>query len=84
MNNHVPGVFPPEHLIDERQKVPKDTQIDKGMEIARRMICQLERDAICDGVPIVAIGKEEPVPSVLTTPGIAWSQRYPTALLFDS
>jgi 5,10-methylenetetrahydrofolate reductase len=53
-------------LIDELANAPKGTALNKGIEIAGRMIATLKKEAICDGVHIMAIGKEEVVPDILT------------------
>ncbi len=70
MNNNVPGVFVPQNLIDELAGAPKGTAIKKGIEIAGRMIRQIKEEGICDGVHIMAIGKEEAVPDILSVAGI--------------
>jgi len=70
MNNNVPGVFVPQILIDELAGAPKGTAIKKGIEIAGRMIRQIKKEEICDGVHIMAIGKEEVVPDILSAAGI--------------
>ncbi len=70
MNNNVPGVFVPQALIDELAGAPKGTAIKKGIEIAGRMIRQIKEEGICDGVHIMAIGKEEVVPDILSAAGI--------------
>ncbi len=70
MNNNVPGVFVPQNLIDELAGAPKGTAIKKGIEIAGRMIRQIKEEGICDGVHIMAIGKEEAVPDILSAAGI--------------
>ncbi len=70
MNNNVPGVFVPQALIDELAGAPKGTAIKKGIEIAGRMIRQIKEEEICDGVHIMAIGKEEVVPDILSAAGI--------------
>lgn len=70
MNNNVPGVFVPQTLIDELAGAPKGTAIKKGIEIAGRMIRQIKEEEICDGVHIMAIGKEEVVPDILSAAGI--------------
>jgi 5,10-methylenetetrahydrofolate reductase len=57
-------------LIDELANAPKGTALNKGIEIAGRMIATLKKEAICDGVHIMAIGKEEVVPDILTAAGI--------------
>ena len=70
MNNNVPGVFVPQTLIDELAGAPKGTAIKKGIEIAGCMIRQIKEEEICDGVHIMAIGKEEVVPYILSAAGI--------------
>ncbi len=70
MTENVPGIFVPQHLIDELANAPKGTALNKGIEIAGRMIATLKKEAICDGVHIMAIGKEEVVPEILTAAGI--------------
>lgn len=72
MNANVPGVFVPQELIDEMANVPKGKglALQKGIEIAGRMIKQLKETVICDGVHIMAIGKEEVVPDILTAAGL--------------
>lgn len=66
MSENVPGIFVPQHLIDELANAPKGTALNKGIEIAGRMVATLKKEAICDGVHIMAIGKEEVVPDILT------------------
>ena len=70
MNNNVPGVLVPQALIDELAGASKGTAIKKGIEIAGRMIRQIKEEEICDGVHIMAIGKEEVVPDILSAAGI--------------
>lgn len=70
MTDNVPGIFVPQHLIDELANAPKGTALSKGIEIAGRMIATLKKEAICDGVHIMAIGKEEVVPDILAAAGI--------------
>jgi 5,10-methylenetetrahydrofolate reductase len=70
MNNNVPGVFVPQALIDELAGAPKGTAIKKGIKIAGRMIRQIKEEEICDGVHIMAIGKEEMVPDILSAAGM--------------
>ena len=65
MNNNVPGIFVPERLIEELAKAEKGKAIEVGIGIAGRMIRQLRQEQICDGVHIMAIGKEERVPDIL-------------------
>jgi methylenetetrahydrofolate reductase (NADPH) len=70
MTQNVPGIFVPQNLIDELSAVPKEEMLNKGIEIAGRMIAALKKDAICDGVHIMAIGKEEVVPDILAAAGL--------------
>jgi len=65
MTANVPGIFVPQNLIDELAAVPKEEMLGKGIEIAGRMIAALKKDSVCDGVHIMAIGKEEVVPDIL-------------------
>jgi len=70
MTANVPGIFVPQNLIDELAAVPKEEMLNKGIEIAGRMIAALKKDSICDGVHIMAIGKEEVVPDILAAAGL--------------
>jgi methylenetetrahydrofolate reductase (NADPH) len=70
MNKNVPGVVVPQPLIDEMAGAPKGQALAKGIEIAGRMIRRLKTEKICDGVHIMAIGKEEVVPDILQAAGI--------------
>jgi 5,10-methylenetetrahydrofolate reductase len=65
MNKNVPGVFVPQPLIDEMKSAPKGEALRVGIEIAARMIRAIRENQICDGVHIMAIGKEEVVPQIL-------------------
>jgi 5,10-methylenetetrahydrofolate reductase len=71
MNENVPGIFVPKNLIDELAGAPKGEALNKGIEIAGRMIAELKGNSICDGVHIMAIGKEEVVPDILAAAGLA-------------
>ena len=42
----------------------------KGIEIAGRTIAALKKGDICDGVHIMAIGREEVVPDILAAAGL--------------
>ncbi len=70
MNENVPGIFVPQNLIDELASAPKGEALNKGIEIAGRMIATLKKESICDGVHVMAIGKEEVVPDILAAAGI--------------
>jgi len=71
MTENVPGVFVPQNLIDELAAAPKGEAINKGIEIAGRMIATLEKESICHGVHVMAIGREEVVPDILKAAGLA-------------
>jgi 5,10-methylenetetrahydrofolate reductase len=70
MNENVPGIFVPQDLIDEMAAAPKGEALSTGIGIAGRMIAELKRDSVCDGVHIMAIGKEEVVPDILAAAGL--------------
>lgn len=65
MNKNVPGVVVPQALIDEMAGAAKGQALAKGIEIAGRMIRQIREEKICDGVHVMAIGKEDKVPDIL-------------------
>ena len=71
MTENVPGIFVPKNLIDELASAPKGGALSKGIEIAGRMIAEIKRNSICDGVHIMAIGKEEVVPDILAAAGLS-------------
>jgi len=70
MTDNVPGIFVPPNLIDELAAAPKGEALNKGIEIAGRMIVALKKDFICDGVHVMAIGREEVVPDILAAAGL--------------
>jgi methylenetetrahydrofolate reductase (NADPH) len=70
ITENVPGIVVPPHLIDELAAAPKGRALEKGIEIAGRMVATLKRERICDGVHIMAIGKEELVPDILSAAGL--------------
>lgn len=70
MTDNVPGIFVPQNLIDELAAAPKGEAVKKGIEIAGRMIATLKKDSICDGVHVMAIGREELVPDILAAAGL--------------
>ena len=71
MNENVPGIFVPQDLIDELSKAPKGEAVNKGIEIAGRTIATLRKESLCDGVHIMAIGREEVVPQILKVAGLS-------------
>jgi 5,10-methylenetetrahydrofolate reductase len=70
MTANVPGIFVPPDLLDEMSAAPKEEMLAKGIEIAGRTIAALKKDNLCDGVHIMAIGREETVPDILAAAGM--------------
>ena len=71
MNRAVPGIFVPDALLEELGSVPKEEQLKKGIEIAARHIAFLRDNKVCDGVHVMAIGKEEIIPEILSLAGVS-------------
>ena len=71
MNNNVPGIFVPQGLIDKMASAEKGKALQTGIDIAGEMIKAIKEESICDGVHIMAIGKEEVVPDILDAAGIS-------------
>lgn len=70
MNKNVAGVNVPQDLIDEMDGAPKGRKLEKGIEIAGRMIKRIKDEKMCEGVHIMAIGKEEVVPDIMSAAGL--------------
>ena len=70
MNANVPGIFVPQELIDELAGAEKGKALQKGIEIAGRTIGTIKDESICDGVHIMAVGREEVVPEILAAAGL--------------
>ncbi len=70
MNKNVAGVNVPQELIDEMSSAPKGRALDKGIEIAGRMIKRIRAEKMCDGVHVMAIGREEVVPDIISAAGL--------------
>ncbi len=70
MNKNVAGVVVPQSLIDEMEAAPKGRKLEKGVEIAGRMIRRIKEEKMCDGVHVMAIGKEELVPDIMSMAGL--------------
>ena len=70
MNKNVAGVFVPQELIDEMDAAPKGRKLEKGIEIAGLMIKRIRDEKMCDGVHIMAIGREELVPDIMSAAGL--------------
>ncbi|MEI6258919.1 MAG: methylenetetrahydrofolate reductase [Deltaproteobacteria bacterium] len=65
MNQNVAGIYVPDNLIAEMAGAPKGGALQKGIEIASRMIRRIKEEGIAHGVHIMAIGKETVVPDIL-------------------
>lgn len=70
MNNNIAGVSVPQDLIDELASAPKGKALSKGIEIAGRMIRRIQDENMCDGVHIMAIGKEEKTIDIMAAAGL--------------
>ena len=70
MTENIPGIFVPPNLIDELARAPKGEALNRGIGIAGQMIADLKKNSICDGVHIMAIGREEVVPDILAAAGL--------------
>lgn len=70
MNRNVPGVYVPQALIEELKAAPKGEALRVGIEIAGRTIKTIREKKLCDGVHVMAIGKEEVVPEILRAGGL--------------
>ncbi|HJX12285.1 MAG TPA: methylenetetrahydrofolate reductase [Dehalococcoidales bacterium] len=65
MNNNVPGIIVSQTIIDELAAVEKGKGLQKGIEIAARMIKTIKEEKLCHGVHIMAVGNERVVPGIL-------------------
>jgi 5,10-methylenetetrahydrofolate reductase len=65
MNQHVAGIFVPDDVVSEMTSAPKGVAVQKGIEIAGRMIRRIKEEGIAHGVHVMAIGKEDVVPDIL-------------------
>lgn len=70
MNDNVPGVFVPQDIIDELAGAEKGKALQKGVEITARLIKTIKEEQLCDGVHIMAVGREEVVPQILELAGL--------------
>jgi 5,10-methylenetetrahydrofolate reductase len=70
MDKNVPGIFVPQNLIDELASAEKGKALETGIRIAGRLIRAIKEESICDGVHIMAIGREGVVPDILAAAGM--------------
>jgi len=67
MNDNVPGIIVSQATIDELANVEKGKGLQKGIEIASRLIKTIREENLCHGVHIMAVGNEGIVPDILET-----------------
>jgi 5,10-methylenetetrahydrofolate reductase len=65
MNDNVPGIIVSQAIIDELANVEKGKGLQKGIEIAARLIKTIKEENLCHGVHIMAVGNEGIVPDIL-------------------
>jgi 5,10-methylenetetrahydrofolate reductase len=65
MNDNVPGIIVPQGIIDELAGVEKGKGLQKGIEIAARLIRTIKEENLSHGVHIMAVGNERVVPDIL-------------------
>ena len=70
MNENVPGIIVSQAVIDELATAEKGKGLQKGIEIAARMVQTIREEKICHGVHIMAVGNEKVVPTILEAAGI--------------
>ncbi len=65
MNDNVPGIIVSQAVIDELASAEKGKGLQKGIEIAARLIKTIREENLCCGVHIMAVGNEKVVPDIL-------------------
>jgi len=65
MNDNVPGITVPQDVIDELATAEKGKGLQKGIEIAARLIKGIKEEKLCHGVHIMAVGNESIVPEII-------------------
>lgn len=70
MNENVPGIRVPQNLIDELAAAGKGKGVQKGIEIAGQFIKAIREEKLCDGVHIMAVGREGLVPEIMEVAGL--------------
>ncbi len=65
MNENVPGIMVSQPVIDELGTAEKGKGLQKGIEIAARLIRTIRDEKLCHGVHIMAVGNEKVVPEIL-------------------
>jgi len=70
MNANVPGVIVPGSLIEEFAGLTRDRALQKGVEVAARLIRAIREENLCHGVHIMAVGNERLVPEIMEASGL--------------
>ena len=65
MNDNVPGIIVSQAIIEELANAEKGKGLQKGIEIAVRLIKTIREEKLCHGVHIMAVGNERVVPDIL-------------------
>jgi 5,10-methylenetetrahydrofolate reductase len=65
MNDNVPGITVPQTIIDELASAEKGKGLQKGIDIAARLIRAIKEENLCHGVHVMAVGNEKVVPDIL-------------------
>ncbi len=65
MNDNVPGIIVPQAIIDELATAEKGKGLQKGIEIAGRLIKTIKEENLCHGIHIMAVGNEGIVPDIM-------------------
>jgi methylenetetrahydrofolate reductase (NADPH) len=65
MNDNVPGIIVSQVIIDELATAEKGKGLQKGIEVASRLIKTIKEENLCHGVHIMAVGNEGIVPDIL-------------------
>jgi len=75
MTNNVPGIIVPKAIIDELATAEKGKGLEKGIQIAVRLIKAIKNEKLCHGVHIMAVGNEGVVPEILEAAELAGAPR---------
>ncbi len=70
VSNRIPGISVPQQLREKMASVGDEKAQARGIEIAGRMVKQVKEESICDGVHLIAPGREEVVPDILAAAGV--------------
>ncbi len=65
VNQNISGIHVPEGIIKRLSGAPKGKRLSEGIKIAGELIKELKDSNVCNGVHIMAIGKEKKVPEIM-------------------